>query len=222
MRENADDRARVKTSEERTIVNRESHTLALLERALDQTAAIIATIRPEQASLPTPCSAWDVQSLVRHVIAQDLRNFIIGARGENADWQASAEELREDWSQAFSDGTERLLETWRGADLDQLVPLPGGREVPLRTRADQQITELAVHGWDLVQATGQQTELDPALAEHALRWSRPMLRPEFRGPDKAFGPEVPVSEDAPIYDRLAGWFGRDPRWTPEPGSDLQP
>ena len=26
--------------------------------------------------------------------------------------------------------------------------------------------------------------------------------------------EVPVDPQAPIYDRLAGWFGRDPDWTP--------
>jgi hypothetical protein len=42
-----------------------------------------------------------------------------------------------------------------------------------------------------------------------------MLRPQFRGPDKAFGFEVPVSGEAPIYDRLAGWFGRDPAWSPD-------
>ncbi|HEY1004338.1 MAG TPA: hypothetical protein VGD83_32345, partial [Streptosporangiaceae bacterium] len=59
--------------------------------------------------------------------------------------------------------------------------------------------------------------LDPALAEHALNWSRGMLRPEFRGPDKAVGLEVPVADDALVYDRLAGWFGRDPGWT-SPGA----
>jgi uncharacterized protein (TIGR03086 family) len=102
---------------------------------------------------------------------------------------------------------------WQAADLDSLVAGPGG-EVPLRMRADNQVTELAVHDWDLARATGQQlADLDPALAEHALAWSRGMLRPEFRGPDKAFGVEVPVPDDAPAYDRLAGWFGRDPGWT---------
>jgi hypothetical protein len=24
--------------------------------------------------------------------------------------------------------------------------------------------------------------------------------------------EVAVDDDAPLYDRLAGWFGRDPAW----------
>jgi uncharacterized protein (TIGR03086 family) len=82
----------------------------------------------------------------------------------------------------------------------------------LGSRVDQPIAELAMHGWDLVVATGQQVDLDPALAEHALNWSYRVLRPEHRGPDRAFGVEVPVPPDAPIYQRLAGWFGRDPEW----------
>ncbi len=102
--------------------------------------------------------------------------------------------------------------------------MPGGGQAPLRGRADQQITELAVHCWDLVKATGQKAGLDPALAEHALAWSQQTLRPEFRGPGKAVGPEVPVPPNAPVYERLAGWFGRDPRWAPPPagGAGDQP
>jgi uncharacterized protein (TIGR03086 family) len=92
--------------------------------------------------------------------------------------------------------------------------MPGGGEAPLGGRVDQQIAELAMHGWDLVKATGQRADLDPAVAEHALNWSHRVLRPEFRGPDKAFGLEVPVPPDAPAYERLAGWFGRDPGWAP--------
>ena len=194
------------------IMTSDADTVALLERALDQTAGLIAAVDTSQAEWPTPCAGWDVRALVSHLTGQDLRNFLISARGESADWQVPAEKIGADWTAAFRDRAAPLRAAWRAADLDRLVAGLGG-EAPLRARADQQITELAVHDWDLAKATGQPAELDPALAEHALRWSRGMLRPEFRGPDKAFGVEVPVADDAPVYDRLAGWFGRDPGWT---------
>ena len=191
----------------------DADTVALLERALDQTAGLISAIDADQAGLATPCAGWDVRALVSHLAGQDLRNFLVSARGETADWQAPADELGDDWAAAFRDRAAPLRAAWRTADLDRLVAGPGG-EAALRFRADQQITELAVHDWDLAKATGQPAGLDPALAEHGLRWGRQMLRPEFRGPDRAFGVEVAVPDDAPVYDRLAGWFGRDPGWTP--------
>ena len=188
--------------------------LQLLERALAQADEVIASVAPEQSSLPTPCSGWDVQALVRHMVVQDLRNFTVAARGETADWGAAPDDLPEDWAGAFRRGARTLLRTWQEADLDQPVPMPGGGEAPLRARLDHQVTELAVHTWDLARATGQDRELDPEVAERALGWSKRMLRPEVRGEGKAFGVEVPVDDDAPVYDRLAGWFGRDPAWLP--------
>jgi uncharacterized protein (TIGR03086 family) len=191
----------------------DADTIALLEGALDQTAGLIATIDASQAGLATPCAGWDVQALVGHLAGQALRNFLVSVRGETTDWTAPADEIGDDWAETFRERAAPLRAAWRAADLDRPVAGPGG-EAPLRFRADHQITELAVHDWDLARATGQQAGLDPAVAEHALRWSRQMLRPEFRGPDKAFGLEVPVPDDAPAYDRLAGWFGRDPGWMP--------
>jgi uncharacterized protein (TIGR03086 family) len=194
-----------------------SDNIELLRRALDQMGEVIAAVGPDQATLPTPCSGWVVQDLVRHVMGQSLRNFTVAARGEMADWGAPADDPGEDWAGSFRRQAQHLLEVWRQADVDRPVPMPGGAEAPLRSRADQQITELAVHSWDLARATGQERELDPALAEYGLAWSRRMLRPEHRGSDKAFGAEVPVDEGAPAYDRLVGWFGRDPAWRPPAG-----
>ncbi len=37
----------------------DADTVALLERALDQTARLIAAIEPGQAGLATPCAGWD-------------------------------------------------------------------------------------------------------------------------------------------------------------------
>ena len=73
---------------------------------------------------------------------------------------------------------------------------------------DQLTAEFAVHSWDLARATGQSTALDSVVGEAALTWARGVLRPQMRG--EAFGPEVSIDPSAPLYDRLAAFFGRDP------------
>lgn len=178
-----------------------TNSLSLLERTLGQTESIIAEIRPEQAILPTPCPQWTVHDLTEHVVGADLRNFTAVARGETIDWLAPPEPLGDEWSAQFRVGAHGLLATWHREDA------PTGR-------VDHQIAELAVHGWDLATATGVDVPLDDEIAERALAWAQGMLRPEHRGPDKAFGYEVPVPADAPAYARLVAWFGRDPDWRP--------
>jgi uncharacterized protein (TIGR03086 family) len=78
----------------------------------------------------------------------------------------------------------------------------------VRWAIGQHVADLAVHGWDVARSTGQSTELDPAVGQAALDWARENLKPQYRG--QAFGPEVSVPEDAPLYDRLAAFFGRAP------------
>jgi uncharacterized protein (TIGR03086 family) len=183
--------------------------LARLARALDQTGAIIARVRPEQASLPTPCRAWDVHALVNHVV-QDVRMFTTTVGGSEWD-RSEADVIGDDWTAAYTEAANALLAAWRreGA-LEEMVRLPLG-EVSAAWRLDQQIADLVVHAWDIARATGQPTDLDPELGQASLAWARQNLRPEFRGDEgrAAFGPEVPVPADAPLHDRLAAFFGRN-------------
>ncbi|HZS13542.1 MAG TPA: TIGR03086 family metal-binding protein [Candidatus Dormibacteraeota bacterium] len=181
-----------------------SDTLVLLERALDQTGGLVAAVTPEQRHAPTPCSGWDVSDLVGHVV-YGLDNFTASARGEKPEWGRPRPPVEGDWSAAFRTRAAALLDAWRSAPEDR------------RPQAELQITEQAVHSWDLARATGHPAaELDAEVGEQALRHGRAMLKPEYRGAggNNAFGDEVPVPDDAPLYDRLAGWFGRDPAWQP--------
>ena len=192
-------------------------TLGLLASALGQVEGTIAAIRPErQGELPTPCPQWTVRDLVEHLVGQDLRNFIASTRGETVDWTAPAQPLGGDWAAQARDATASLQAAWDGVDLE--APDPTGGLPTMRDRVDQQITELTVHTWDLTAALGVTDvvsgETGEALAEHALAWARTVLLPEYRGPDKAIGDEVPVPADAPAPARLAGFFGRDPAWQP--------
>jgi uncharacterized protein (TIGR03086 family) len=189
-----------------------ANPLALLSRTLDQVDTVIDGIREEQAALPTPCQAWAVRGLVEHVI-DDLGQFAVAATGGRPDWSGVAPSVDGDWGGAFREGARVLLAAWRRVgDLSGTLQLPIG-EVPVTFVVNQQIAEFAVHSWDLAKATGQVIDLDPEIGEAALAWATTALRPEFRGDEdsgKAFGPEVSVAADAPVYDRLAAFFGRHP------------
>lgn len=186
--------------------------LTLLARALDQAAELIAGTRPDQAELGTPCRSWTVRQLIDHLIS-DLGNFAASVRGEKPDWSKATPASDDRWVDDFTSARRGLDAAWAGAELEAMVPSMNG-EAPLISRADQQIAELGIHAWDLARATGQSEDLDPDVADHGLRWATQNLAPQFRGTEdegKSFGQEVPVPADAPVYERLAGWFGRDPR-----------
>ena len=183
--------------------------IALLSRALDQTGEVIARTRPEQADLPTPCRSWDVRALVNHVVDEIGQLATItngGARNH-----LGIDLIGDDWVGAYREAAAGLLAAWRqpGA-LDRTIHLRMG-DVPATWTIDQQIVELVIHAWDIAKATGQSRDLDPELGEHALAWGRDNLKPEYRGDEDEgaqIAPEVPIAEDAPLYDRIAAFGGR--------------
>ncbi len=185
--------------------------VALLSRALDQTGTVIAQVGPEQAALPTPCRSWNVRALVDHVV-HDVQQFTSVARGGTRE-RSERDLIGDDWAAAYREAVASLLAVWqRPGALDGTMRLPFG-EVPASWQVYQVISDLAVHAWDVARATGQLTDLAPDVGQVALDWAREALEPQFRGDEasgQVFGPEVPVPDDAPLYDRLAGFFGRDP------------
>jgi uncharacterized protein (TIGR03086 family) len=186
-----------------------------LSLALEQTGAIIANVRADQASLPTPCARWDVRALINHVVL-DVQHFTASASGER--WEAhETDVIGDDWAGACRRAADELLEAWRRHGVaGRTMHLPFG-DMPASWSVSQHIADVVVHGWDVARATGQPIELDPDVGELALEWARQSLKPEFRGDEesgRSFGPEVAVRDDAPVHDRLVGFFGRDPDWRP--------
>ncbi|MEU7002560.1 TIGR03086 family metal-binding protein [Nonomuraea sp. NPDC046570] len=188
-------------------------SLDRLSRALDQTGALIEAARPEQATAPTPCRSWDVRTLINHVIDEVHQFALVTCGGAR---EASGTVGDGEWNSAYRAAAEELRAAWRepGA-MERTIKLPGG-EVSAAWTVGQQITELVTHAWDIAKATGQPTDLDPQLANVALQWGRDNVLPEFRGAEQDgfhLGAEVEADEDAPVYDRVAAFGGRDPGWS---------
>jgi len=175
----------------------------VLSRALDQCGDVLAQVHAGQLDLPTPCRGWDVARLVAHVVAAPGR-FLTAMRGERPDWSAEPPPIGTEWAAVFRSAADDLIHAWHQR----------GDEAETRT-VDWQTAELAVHTWDLAQATGQTAQLgtlDAEVAERSLAFLAAGLTEEDRG--DAFDRAVPVEDDAPVYHRLAAYAGRqlDEAW----------
>ena len=171
-------------------------SIDVLSRALDQAADVLAAVPADTLSARTPCNDWDVAKLIAHLVAGP-RRFVLMTRGEQPDWSTEPP-LPDDWTVEFRTAAAELLRTWHEAG-DAASP----------QAADWQTAEFAIHTWDLARATGQSTDLDPEVAQRGLVFMSQALTTDNRG--EAFGPSVSISDDAPVYERLVAFAGRDPR-----------
>lgn len=183
----------------------------VLSRALDQAGRLVAVTDRADAHRPTPCTDYDVEALVAHLQAVVRR---IGAvvRGEPF-FSVPREWPSQDWTSDWAAGRAETDDALAVADLDRLVSLPWG-EAPVGAALGMYVGELATHAWDLAVATGRAGSLDQQLASLALPGAMAKIPAAGRGADVPFGPVVDVPADAPPYDRLVGWNGRDPHWRP--------
>lgn len=186
----------------------------LYRRALDQTEAMIAQVRPDQLDLDTPCTDYDVRRLLGHIVA-GLRRSETVARGGNAlDVPMTVEDVADDgWLSAYREQRRTTEAAWSDDDLlDRQMQVPWGT-VPGRGAVAGYVQEVTMHGWDLAKAVGLPTEMDQELGQVVLDMARRFVPPEpraGRGGPVPFGPVVEVPPDAGVYAQLAGHLGRVP------------
>jgi len=181
------------------------------QRAMAQTESVVAAVQPGQFGLPTPCTEYDVRSLLSHIVGGLNRIAIVGEGGDGLAVPARADGVPDDGLlPAYQTARARVTAAWADdARLDALVEVPWGK-VPGRIAVVGYVQEILTHGWDLARATGQPTELDPELASWVLAVARRILPPEPRGGDIPFAPVVEPSPDAGPYAQLAAYLGRHP------------
>jgi uncharacterized protein (TIGR03086 family) len=179
-------------------------------RALGQTESIIEAVRPGQLVNPTPCTDYDVRTLLSHMVGGLNRIAHVGEGGNALDVVPRVDGVPDDgWPDAFRQAGKRCQAAWvDDARLDAMVSVPWG-QVPGRAALAGYVQEVVMHGWDLATATGQQTELDPELAEFALAFAHQALPPEPRGGTRIpFGRVTEPPTGAGPYAQLAAWLGR--------------
>jgi uncharacterized protein (TIGR03086 family) len=179
----------------------------------------VAAVRPDQWDSPSPCVAWTARDVVGHIV--DMHEVMFRPLNRTlSPAPALADDPLGTFKAARAD-VEALLHDPALAATE--VDAPAGR-LTVEQHVDQvPSADMVLHGWDLARATGQDDTIDPAEVE--AMWAGMSAMPaelleQLRTPGafgpgvEVFGPEVTVSEDAPLQDRLLGLIGRDPAWTP--------
>lgn len=179
-----------------------------LQQAIQSTRAVLAGVQAGQLGDATPCASWTVRELINHIVgAQHF--FTAGVTGAppaagETDYAAG------DFVAEFDKAAAIAMEAFSGEGVMQrMLTLPFG-QMPGAALVGLAATDTFVHGWDLAKATGQSTDLDPALAGSLLGAAKMMIQPGFRGADGAapFGAEQTAPEGASAADQLAAFLGR--------------
>lgn len=190
----------------------------LIQPVLKDLADVVANIRPDQFTDPTPCADFDVATLRTHVLAWVT---YFGAAFNDPDGSTE----RPDPKTAVAPGDpQAAAEVVRMAAARIATAVDNGvaersvlmvqTSMPGDSMLRMALWEYLTHGNDLASATGQPWDPPVAAAENALEFAPNMLTDEYRGEGKDFGAIVPVPDDASALDRLLGFSGRDPHWKP--------
>ena len=168
------------------------------EAALAMLQPILRNLTPEDQPKPTPCTDFTCHELAEHLLMSlGQIGAMAGATVTNPE-EGSLENR-------VSVVAGQAIGAWRKVDLDGTVPGPGGSPMPAAFAASILPVELALHGWDLAQSSGQTVHISDELVDY-LRGLAEKLVPGGRG--SSFGDEVAPIEDASALDRLAAYAGR--------------
>jgi len=185
-------------------------TVPDLELAARRIAALLDGVPDSALDAPTPCADSSVATLLDHLmglsegLAASARKEATGAP------QASADHLDPDWRAILPGRLDALVAAWREPGAGEGMTSAGGLTMPAADVAVVTLDELVLHGWDLARATGQPYDPDPGDVAAILPFLEAFASEQ--GVPGLFGPAVPVSDDAPAFDRALGLSGRDPAW----------
>jgi uncharacterized protein (TIGR03086 family) len=160
---------------------------------------------------PSPVAGWTARDVVGH-LTQWLAGFLASGAGVQLPAGPPVDEDPARAWQIHSEAVQAVLDD--PATASRTLSNPHIGEVPLDRAIDRFYTaDVFMHTWDLARATGQDDELDADFCASLLAGLEEME--EVIRSSGQYGPRFPVPEEASPQERLLGFIGRNPYWTPD-------
>lgn len=183
---------------------------SMFERTLKLTGEFVAGTTPEQLGNPTPCTDWDVRGLLNHLIGGCLA-VATGASGQPFEASEDGDLVGADHVQSYNRAAADAAAAFRSPGAAEKTfampwgPTPGSMALGLA------IADVAIHGWDLAKATGQEPAMDDDVAHAVYGMTSTMMAPLGEWPrGDRFDEPAPVPDDAPIAHKAVAYLGREP------------
>ncbi|WP_207947586.1 TIGR03086 family metal-binding protein [Occultella glacieicola] len=182
-------------------------------------AALIPAVREEHLDAPTPMGAPVVQ-LLNHLLGLTVAFRDAAAKIEGPTTSTPPapvlDPLPDGWRETLTIRLGQLAGAWQDPAAWDGMTMAGSVRFPAQACGLVALDEVLLHGWDLARATGQDYRPTDTEAEAVLPIVTPDPDPEVAAAEREgmFGPPVPVAADAPPFDRVLGFAGRDPAWSP--------
>ncbi|MHB8296480.1 MAG: TIGR03086 family metal-binding protein [Acidimicrobiales bacterium] len=171
-------------------------------RVSDGFGARLGRVAPDQWSLRTPCSEWDVTDLAAHVVTTH-RRMVANLEGSPAPEVDSGNDLAGQWSEASAAVRAALADPVRAS---QVVSGMFGEQSFESLVSRLLCADTLFHTWDLARATGQDDQLDADAVAKAMEFLAP-LDEAIRRPG-GFAPKIGSPANADPQTRLLNFGGR--------------
>ena len=174
-------------------------------------AALVAGVGAGQWQDRTPCSQWDVRTLVHHLLYEQrwVPPLLEGLTMEQVSDRFEGDLMGENasaWPGLLASAIEEAhAAVAQPGALDRTVHLSFG-DAPGREYVLQLTADLAIHGWDLARATAQDDALDPGVVAVMLPWAE--ANADLLAASGMFGSRIDTGPSAPADVRLLGLLGR--------------
>lgn len=178
-----------------------------LAQAFDHTTKVLSGVDAEDLDNPTPCTEWDVRTLVGHVLGV-VTNMGRGARGEAIPSDPAVTSLEADLAAQFRTVADATLAAWATRAADDTVNVGAG-PMPVAAALSVNLIDTTTHSWDIARGTGQDAQIPDQVAATVLAVAQGFVTDEIRG-FAGFGSPVAAGEGASPTDLLVAFLGRRP------------
>lgn len=176
-------------------------------------SGVIVRIQPAQLHNPTPCTQWNLRSLLGHMtyemswVPDLLAGKTIEAVGDKYAGDLLGDDPLGAWGQALAAALVAVDE----AHLKKTVHLSYG-DFSAEHYIRESASDMLIHGWDVSMSISHPLTFDTKAAKEVYEYALPRAA-EFHG-SGLFGEVLPTKEDDSVQTKLLAFYGRKESWRP--------